>query len=75
MGSQDQVCGAGIILTAGDDDVIANDRSETIDLCTELDLNHIASVQGNGGLGLVGLERGIWGDEGGRRDGGGVGDT
>lgn len=75
MGSQNQVCGAALILAAGDNDVIANDRSEAIDLCTELDLDHIASVQGNSGLSLVGLERGIWSDERGWRDGGRVGDT
>lgn len=75
VGSQDQVRGAGLILAAGDDDVVANDCSETVDLGTELDLDHITGVQDNLGLGLVGLERGIWGDERRRGDGGRVGDT
>jgi hypothetical protein len=44
-------------------------------LGTELDLDHITGVQDNLGLGLVGLERGIWGDERRRGDGGRVGDT
>ena len=75
MGSKYQVRGAALILAAGHDDVIANDRPEAVDLRTELDLDHIASIQGNGGLGLVGLERGIWGDERGWRDCGRVGNT
>lgn len=75
MSSQNQVRGAALVLAAGYDNVVANDRSEAIDLGTELDLDHIASVQDNGGLGLVGLERGIWSDERGWGDGGRVGDT
>ena len=75
MGSQNEVRSAGVLLGAWHDDVIADDRSEAVDLCTELDLDDIASNEDNGGLGLVGLERGIWGDEGSGRDGRWVGDT
>lgn len=66
VGSEHQVGDAGIILLLSlswNDDGVANDCSETVDLGTELDLDDISGLQDDGSLSLIGLQWGIGGYE------------
>ncbi len=78
VGCEHQVGDARLVLVLGsawDNDGVADDGSEAVDLGTELDLDDIAGLELDLGLSLVGLERGVWGDESVWGDGGWVGDT
>lgn len=63
----------GILLT--DDDHIANDGTESIDLGTELDLDNLTGLQDSLGLGGIGQEGGVGSDIGAGGDSGRVRDT
>jgi len=77
VGSQNQVGRStlddilGLILLRNDDGV-ANNRTEAIDLGTELDLDGLAGFELNSGLLLVSGQRGVRSDEARGRDSGGV---
>jgi hypothetical protein len=58
-----------------DNDGVADDGAEPVDLSAQLDLDRLALLQLYRRLGLIRGERGVWGDEGGRRNGRGVGDS
>lgn len=77
MSSEDEIGGAGGILLglSWNHNGVANDCSEAIDLGTKLDLDDVAGLEGDGSLGLVRLEWGVWGDEGIWGDGRWVGNT
>lgn len=55
-----------------DNDIVANDSAETVDLSTELDFDNFALLECCGGLLGVGLEGRVGSDVGARRDGGAV---
>ena len=59
----------------GDDNHVANNGSESINLSTKLDLDDLAGLQNSLGLGDVGHQRGVGSDIGARGDSGGVADT
>ena len=66
VGSEHQVGNALLIVLGGgswDNDGVANNCSETVDLGTELDLDDIAGVKCDGSLSLIGLQWGVWSDE------------
>lgn len=63
----------GVLL--GDNEHVANNGSESINLSTELDLDNLASLQDDLGLGGVRDQRGVGSDIRAGGDSGGVGDT
>lgn len=80
MGSQHQVGGlalddVGLLVLGRDDDGVAKNRGEAIDLGTKLDLDRLALLELYGSLLLVRLQGGVRGDIGARRDGGRVSKT
>lgn len=80
MGSKHQVGGlalddVGLLVLGGDNDGVAKNRGEAIDLGTKLDLDRLALLELYGSLLLVRLQGGVRGDIGARRDGGRVSKT
>jgi hypothetical protein len=80
VGREDQVSLAasnnllgGILL--GDDEHVADNGTESINLGTELDLDDLTGLQGGLGLSGIGHQRSVGSHIGVRRDGSGVGDT
>lgn len=74
MGSQHQVGGlalddVGLLVLGRDDDGVAKNRGEAIDLGTKLDLDRLALLEFYGSLLLVRLQWGVRGDIGAGRDG------
>jgi hypothetical protein len=65
----------GVGLGRGNNDRVADNGTEAINLSTELDLDALGSLELDGGLLSVGLEGSVGGDESAGRDGGGVSDT
>jgi hypothetical protein len=63
----------GVLL--GNDHHVANDGSESIDLSTKLDLDDLAGLQSNLGLGGIGHQRSVGSHIGARGDSRGVRDT
>jgi hypothetical protein len=55
-----------------DQDVVADNGAETVDLSAELNLDNLSSLECGCGLLGVGLEGSVWGDVSARRDGGAV---
>ena len=77
VSSEHQISDAGLVLLglSWDNDGVADNRSEAINLGTKLDLDNIAGLESDGGLGLIRLEWGIWGNESIWRDSGWVRDA
>lgn len=61
-----------LALAGGDDDGVADDGAEAVDLSTELDLHDLAGLQGDSSLFRLGDERSVGRDIGAGRDGRGV---
>lgn len=73
MCSQNEIClPSGDLVGSSDNDIVANDRAEAIDLGTELDLDNLSLLQCDSGFLCIGLEGCVRGDVGARRDGGAV---
>lgn len=80
MSSKHQVGGlalddVGLLVLGRDDDGVAENRGEAIDLGTKLDLDRLALLELYGSLLLVRLQGGVRGDVGAGRDGGRVSKT
>lgn len=73
MCGQEEVCFTAADLVRGaDQDRVANDGGEAIDLSTELNLDDLALLQGDCGFLGIRLQGRVWGDVGARGDGGAV---
>lgn len=62
----------GLLVLGRNDDRVADNRGESVDLGTKLDLDRLAFLELDDSLLLVGLQRGVRSDIGARRDGGGM---
>jgi len=73
VGSKEEVSfTAADLVRAADQDRVADNGRESIDLSTELDLDNLTLLQCSCGLLSVSLQRSVGGDVGARRDGGAV---
>lgn len=71
--SQKEIClASGDFLSGANNDIVANNCAETIDLGAQLNLDNLSLLQCRGGFLGVGLEWCVWGDVGAWGDGGAV---
>lgn len=76
VGGQEEVCfAAGDLIRGADQDGVANNGREAVNLSTELDLDHLALLERGSGLLGVGLQGGVGGDVRAGGDGSAVADA
>jgi hypothetical protein len=81
VGSKDEVSLAalefaiGVGLGRGNNDRVADNGAEAVNLSTKLDLDTLGGLEFDNGLIGIALQGSVWSDKGAGRDGGGVGDT